>query len=307
MSKKIALLVVFTFLVGGTALTQQQDKTTDRQGQTTNSKQDTKTQSDKMSSMSQGDMKIASDDKHFVMKAAESGMEEVEMGQLALRQASSEEVKQFAQRMIDDHSKANSELMQLAQRKGIMLPETMNSGTVDNMNSSGQTSPGSATGQQSSGSSASGQSSSRSTNGQQSNATGQQTNGTTGQQNNRTGTTGQQNDRTGSGQQNDRIGSMASGQDSGTAMKGSADHQKMMNKMGKLSGADFDREYMKQQVADHDKAVSLFEKQSKNGKDSELRSFADRTLPTLKEHQQTARDLNSRVGGKSDSSSKNPK
>jgi predicted outer membrane protein len=286
MSKRIALLVVLTFLVGGTAFTQQQDRTTDRQGQTTKSKQDTKTQKDTMSTMQQGDTKIGSDDRNFIMKAAESGMEEVEMGQLALKQASSEEVKQFAQHMIDDHSKANSELMQLAQSKGITLPATMSSGTGDNMNSSGQ--------------------SSSSTISQQSSGTGQQTGGTTGQQNNKTGS-GQQNDRAGSGQQNDRTGSMASGQDSSTAMKGSSDHKKMMDKMGKLSGADFDREYIKQQVADHDKAVSLFEKQSKNGKDPELRAFADRTLPALKEHQQTVRNLNSKVGGKTDSSRKDPK
>jgi len=111
MSKRIVSLIVFTFLVGGTVFTQQQDRTTDRQGQTTKSKQDSKTQKDTTSTMQQGDTKIASDDRNFVMKAAESGMEEVEMGQLALRQANSDEVKQFAQRMVDDHSKANSELM----------------------------------------------------------------------------------------------------------------------------------------------------------------------------------------------------
>jgi len=284
MSKRIVLSVVLTFLVWATGFTQQQqDRTTDRQGQTTKSKQDSKTQKDTMSTTQQGDMKIASDDKSFVMKAAEAGMSEVEMGQLALQQASNEEVKRFAQRMVDDHSKANTELMQLAQSKGITLPASTSSGSGDNMTSSGQ-------------------STATSTSGQQSTSTGQQTTGTTGQQNNRSGS-GQQNDRTGSGQQNDRSGSMTTGQDS-TGMKGSSDHNKMMDKMGKLSGADFDREYIKHQVADHDKAVALFEKQSRNGKDPELKAFAERTLPTLREHQQMVRDLNAKMGGKTDSSKK---
>jgi predicted outer membrane protein len=275
MSKRIILLVLVTLLVVGTAFTQQQDKTTDRQGQPTKSKQDTRTQNNTTSTTQQGDMKVASDDKNFVLKAAEAGMAEVEMGQLALQQASNEEVKRFAQRMVDDHSKANTELMQLAQSKGITLPATTNSGTADNMTSSGQ-------------------STAISTSGQQSTTTSQQA----------TATTGQQNARTASGQQTDRTGSMATGQDSTIAMKGSSDHKKMMDKMGKLSGVDFDREYIKHQVADHDKAVALFEKQSKNGKDPEVKAFAERTLPTLKEHQQMVRDLNAKVGGKTDSSKK---
>jgi putative membrane protein len=61
-------------------------------------------------------------DRTFVTKAANGGMFEVESSQLALKQASSDGVKQFAQRMVDDHAKANDELKQIAQSKGITLP-----------------------------------------------------------------------------------------------------------------------------------------------------------------------------------------
>jgi putative membrane protein len=56
------------------------------------------------------------------MEAARGGMAEVELGQLASDKAESSAVKQFAQRMVTDHGKANDELKSLAQSKNIMLP-----------------------------------------------------------------------------------------------------------------------------------------------------------------------------------------
>ncbi len=60
-------------------------------------------------------------DEAFVMKVAKGGMAEVELGKLAVEKASSGAVKQFGQRMVDDHSKANEELKALAQSKNISL------------------------------------------------------------------------------------------------------------------------------------------------------------------------------------------
>ena len=48
---------------------------------------------------------------------------EVELGNLALQRASNADVKTFAQRMVDDHTKANQQLEELASRKGITLKE----------------------------------------------------------------------------------------------------------------------------------------------------------------------------------------
>jgi putative membrane protein len=61
-------------------------------------------------------------DRQFVMDAAQGGMAEVELGQLATQKASSDAVKQFGQRMVTDHGKANDELKTLAQSKSITLP-----------------------------------------------------------------------------------------------------------------------------------------------------------------------------------------
>jgi putative membrane protein len=64
----------------------------------------------------------AGSDQHFVMEAAKGGLAEVELGKLASDKASSDQVKQFGKRMVDDHSKANDELKSLAQSKNITLP-----------------------------------------------------------------------------------------------------------------------------------------------------------------------------------------
>lgn len=58
----------------------------------------------------------------FMHQAAIGGLAEVELGRLASEKASSDEVKQFGQRMVTDHSKANTELQTLAQKKGVTLP-----------------------------------------------------------------------------------------------------------------------------------------------------------------------------------------
>src|SRR4051812_20462780 len=49
-------------------------------------------------------------DHTFVTKAAQGGLAEVKLGQLATQKASSSDVKAFGQQMVDDHSKANDEL-----------------------------------------------------------------------------------------------------------------------------------------------------------------------------------------------------
>src|ERR1043166_3385270 len=53
-------------------------------------------------------------DQKFVMEAAMGGLAEVEMGRLAAQKGATDEVRQFGQRMVDDHSKANEELMRVA-------------------------------------------------------------------------------------------------------------------------------------------------------------------------------------------------
>jgi len=132
-------------------------------------------------------------DRKFIEEAAKGGMAEVEMGQLASERAQSPDVKQFGQRMVQDHSKANDELKQLASSKGVDVPA--------------------------------------------------------------------QTDKS---------------------------HQKKMEKLQKLSGAQFDKQYMDDMVKDHKKDVKEFQKEAKSAKDPDVKSFAAKTTPTLQEHLQMA-------------------
>jgi putative membrane protein len=61
-------------------------------------------------------------DSTFLKHAAAGGMAEVELGQLASEKASNPEVKLFGQRMVDDHSKANDQLRQVAAQEHVSLP-----------------------------------------------------------------------------------------------------------------------------------------------------------------------------------------
>lgn len=76
----------------------------------------------------QNEEKLASDDAEddadFMVKAASGGMMEVELGRMALQKATDPNVKKFAQKMVDDHTKANEELKALAAKKNITLPTT---------------------------------------------------------------------------------------------------------------------------------------------------------------------------------------
>src|SRR5262249_7235811 len=135
---------------------------------------------------------LSADDREFVMKAAEGGKAEVELGQLAVSKASNADVKQFAQRMVDDHGKANQELMQLAQTKGIagMPASTSMSSTTDPDTSAAATN---------------------------------------------------QSDKTNAKDHKMMDHKMMS------------DNQKTMDKLSKLSGAEFDKAYMSDMVKDHQK------------------------------------------------------
>lgn len=153
--------------------------------------------------MNRGSMKMSSADRKFMMMAATGGMAEVEMARLALQKSTNESVKQYAQKMIDDHTAANAELMQIASTKNLTLP----------------TAP-------------------------------------------------------------------------------DAKHRAMMAKMERLSGAEFDRQYiMMAGHKDHQKMEKLFRDESMKGRDADLKAFAAKTLPVVQQHLQLARQVHGQMGG----------
>ena len=67
-------------------------------------------------------------------------------------------------------------------------------------------------------------------------------------------------------------------------------------RLEKLSGPAFDRAYMQAMVTDHKKDVSEFRTESQSGRDSDIKAFAAKTLPTLEDHLRLAQDANKAVG-----------
>lgn len=73
------------------------------------------------------------------------------------------------------------------------------------------------------------------------------------------------------------------------------DHQKMQEHLATLTGAEFDKEYMKHMVEDHEKAVADFDKASTSSTDADLKAWAGKTLPTLQDHLRQAKEVAGRV------------
>lgn len=69
---------------------------------------------------------ISAKDRRMAVAAAESGLAEVKLGELALRKASQTEVREFGQQMIKDHTLANKELKAWARSVNLALPTALN-------------------------------------------------------------------------------------------------------------------------------------------------------------------------------------
>ena len=67
-------------------------------------------------------------DKMFLRRAAEGGLAEVQLGKLAAEKGSSQEVKDFGQKMVDDHTKLNNDMAPIADSIGVMQPKKMAKG-----------------------------------------------------------------------------------------------------------------------------------------------------------------------------------
>lgn len=72
-----------------------------------------------------GGIAVAEDDSKFAVEAANGGMAEVELAKVAQAKSANPKIKEFADMMIKDHTKANDELMAVAKAKNITLPTTV--------------------------------------------------------------------------------------------------------------------------------------------------------------------------------------
>src|SRR5258707_14624180 len=79
-------------------------------------------QENRPSSARQSTQRAHYSDEVFVRDAAEGSMAEVKLGQLAEEKAQAPEVKNFAKKMVEDHSKALEEIKQLGSKEGINMP-----------------------------------------------------------------------------------------------------------------------------------------------------------------------------------------
>ena len=71
------------------------------------------------------DMQVGVADQIFAMMAASGGLTEVQLGKLAADRSASPEVKQLAERLVQDHTKANQELLTIADKKDISVPKKL--------------------------------------------------------------------------------------------------------------------------------------------------------------------------------------
>ena len=179
------IVITFAYLltVIGSACTNQPANTG-----TANSEPIVKTDAPKAPS-DKGDTVATGGDLSFLNAAAAGNMAEVELGKLAIEKAESANVKHFAQKMMDDHSKALEELKQVASLKKVTPPPDI-----------------------------------------------------------------------------------------------MPTQKELKDKLSKLSGAEFDKEYVKSMVEVHEKDVTAFEAASKTAADADVKAFAVKTLPTLKMH-----------------------
>jgi putative membrane protein len=80
-----------------------------------------------------------------------------------------------------------------------------------------------------------------------------------------------------------------------TGAAGTAGSKDMSGELAGLKGAEFDRAYMTNMVEDHEKDVKAFEQEAQSGQDPEVKAWAAKQLPTLREHLSQAKSVRDRL------------
>jgi putative membrane protein len=98
---------------------------------------------------------------------------------------------------------------------------------------------------------------------------------------------------------NTLLNDLLNGKHVGTAAEPSEPQQKVIASLQTMSGASFDQRYARQAVKDHEDAIRLFTGEAAQGTDPDMRAFAAKMLPTLKQHLAMAKSLPAGDGGNS--------
>jgi putative membrane protein len=75
-----------------------------------------------------------------------------------------------------------------------------------------------------------------------------------------------------------------------------AEQQQMQQRLERLSGWQFDREYTQAQVTDHEKTIPIFQTEARNGQNPMIKNFAQNMIPVLQEHLAEAKILAGETG-----------
>jgi putative membrane protein len=94
---------------------------------------------------------------------------------------------------------------------------------------------------------------------------------------------------------NEQLTSIAAGLGVDVPKTVDPEHERMREKLQTLHGKAFDDQYTHDMVEDHNKAVKLFQQEERSGHNTELKQFAQKTLPTLEEHQKMALELSHKL------------
>jgi putative membrane protein len=99
-------------------------------------------------------------------------------------------------------------------------------------------------------------------------------------------------------QANDELKEVASKKNITLPTAPSKTHQAMHDRLAKLSGAEFDKAYVSAMLDDHQKDVREFSRVASGSGDADVKAFASKTLPTLKDHLQQVQELSKSMGVK---------
>jgi putative membrane protein len=86
-----------------------------------------------------------------------------------------------------------------------------------------------------------------------------------------------------------------------------AKHRRMADELNRHTAAQFDREYMGQQVNDHKSVVHEFEREARNGRDADVKKWAADKLPALRKHLEMAQSTEKGIRKENAPAAKQPK